>query len=620
MVRSQHIQRRYPIGAELIPKKGCHFRIWAPEHSKAFVVIEKNSEQKEYPMVSEKNGYFSLLIPSVVANDCYGFRLGTHKEILPDPACRFQPKGSFGLSAVIDSKYAWTDERWRGKRLEECIIYEMHIGTFTKEGTFQAAKEHLKDLSHLGITLIELMPICECPGQFGWGYDGVNLFAPKHLYGTPSDLKAFINEAHRLKMGVILDVVYNHFGPEGNKIEKFTHRYFTKHSTDWGIGINFDVPETREFFLTNARYWIEEYHFDGLRLDAVWCFFCTTQPHILAEFAQTARNAGGERKILIIGEDESQNGKDLKPMEEGGYGFDALWNDDFHHTAHVALTGKREAYYTDYLGAPQEFISAIKYGFLYQGQYYEWQNKKRGTANLDISPSSLIVFLENHDQIANSGHGARLHKRSDPGNFKALTCLMLLSPNVPMLFQGQEFNSSKPFNYFSDHGEEFNLAIKESRKKELSQFPRLATPESQFLLPDPSEPLTFTKCKLDFQEREKNKKIYDLHKDLIELRKKDPLFKIASKLRIDGAVLSHSCFLLRYFGGEKGDRLLIFNFGTDLYLLPAPQPLLVAGDNKKWKILFSTEAPKYGGEGIPPIHIPYWKILSHSAIVLGSTN
>lgn len=611
------MKRRYPIGAEWT-SKGVDFRVWAPDHQSVTVVLENLPKQsRAYELKKEKDGYFSLFLPKIKKETLYSYRLSEIEQLFPDPASRYQPLGVEGPSCIIDPTFKWTDEGWNGVDLEGQIIYEMHIGTFTQEGTFKAAMGELQALADLGITLIELMPINEFPGHFGWGYDGINLFAPFHLYGTPNEVKSFINQAHRLGLGVILDVVYNHFGPEGNYITRFAKHYMNhEETTEWGDAINFDEWPVREFFLTNARYWIEEYHFDGLRVDATPWFFCKTPTHILADLTKAVRKANPKKRKIIIGENETQNVKLLKPYKEGGYQFDALWNDDFHHTACVRLKGKREAYYTDYLGSPQEFISSLKYGFLYQGQYYDWQEKPRGTFDLNTLPSSLVIFLENHDQIANTGKGRRLHETCDPASYKALICLLLLGPNTPMIFQGQEFASSSPFYYFADHKEELNQQIQKGRKVFLAQFPSLATKEAQRSMLKPFDPLTFTKCKLDFNERKKNGEVYALYKDLLHLRKNDPVFKAMKYLKVDGAVLGSDSFLIRFFGGKRGDRLIIINFGADHTFNPAPEPLLVAGQDLEWEVILSSEFFIYGGEGSSPINTPHWKIPGHSAIVL----
>ncbi len=608
--------RKYPIGSEIILGKGVHFRVWAPDHEKVELVLENvGSDPIFYKMTKEKNGYFTLLVKEAKEGTLYRYRLSDSKEWHPDPASRYQPLGTSGPSYVMSENYNWQDKEWPGIDPQGHIAYEMHIGTFTEEGTFSSAAKSLPRLAQLGITLIEILPINGFPGHFGWGYDGVNLFAPYQLYGTPNDLKNFIDKAHNLGVGVVIDVVYNHIGPEDNRMIEFAKEYLSEEfSTDWGKAINFDSIQVREFFLTNVYYWIEEFHFDGMRFDATPCFFSSTPVHILEDLTRAVKKAGGKRKTISIAENEEQNTKLIRSYEEGGYGFDMMWNDDFHHTASVRLTGKREAYCTDYLGSPQEFISSLKYGFLYQGQYYDWQKKNRGVPYLDMPPHALMIYLENHDQIANSGHGMRLHKKSDPGNYKAMISLLLLGPNTPLIFQGQEFNSNQPFYYFSDHLPNLVPLIRKGRRDELAQFPRLATEEIRRILPNPDDPLTFTKSKLKIEDR--NLQIYSLFEDLIKLRKQDCVFKKMQNLKIDGAVLGMDSFIIRYFGKEDGDRILLINFGPDYYFNPSPEPLLVAGLDLEFEVLWSSESSSYGGEGTPPINIPFWKILGHSAIVL----
>lgn len=613
---SYYMKRKYPIGAEF-SKKGVDFCVWAPDHRFLELVIEtERKKPRHYKMSRNKEGYFSLFVEELPEKTLYRFKL-PNGNLCADPASRFQPQGPNGPSMVINPEYYWKDKNWKGIDAKGHVAYEMHIGTFTQEGTYEAAAKELPELADLGITLIEILPLNEFPGHFGWGYDGVNLFAPTHLYGPPTSLKAFIDIAHSLKIGVVLDVVYNHLGPEGNQMISFAKEYLSeKFSSDWGQAINFDSIPSRQFFLTNAIYWIQEYHFDGLRIDATPWFFCSTPQHILQELSKVVKKAGKKRKTIIIGENEPQDTNLLRPYHEGGYGFDMMWNDDFHHTAQVRLTGKREAYYTDYLGSPQEFISSIKYGFLYQGQYYDWQKKPRGTPHLHILPQTMMIFLENHDQVANSGHGMRLHKFCDPRNLKAMTALFILGPNTPLIFQGQEFNSNQPFYYFADHNPHISHLVRKGRRRELSQFPRVATEEARKALPNPENPLTFTRSKLNFKDRQTNHSIYQMYKDLIFLRKNDPVIKKGQDLKVDGAVLGTDAFLLRYFGERLGDRLLIINFGADLYFNPAPEPLLVPSLKKEFEILWSSESLSYEGEGTPPINIPYWKILGHSAVLL----
>ncbi len=621
------IARKFPIGAEPQPNGGVHFRVWAPSRKKVRIVLEGgpgSPAHAEMEPDSSGAGYFSALVPEAAAQTQYRFEVDGEPGRYPDPMSRYQPDGPSGFSEVIDGySFPWTDQKWKGLPLAGQILYEMHIGTFTKDGCWSTAAEQLEELASIGITVVELMPVADFPGRFGWGYDGVDLFAPTWLYGTPDDFRRFVDRAHSLGIGVILDVVYNHFGPDGNYLKQFTPDYFTdKYANDWGEAINFDGPNSgpvREFFLCNARYWIEEFHLDGLRLDATQQVFDDSPEHILKEIAKTVREAAKGRDTILIAENEPQDTRLVRSFAKGGYGLDGLWNDDFHHSAIVTLTGRNEAYYTDYLGNPQEYISAAKYGYLYQGQWYSWQKQRRGTASLDLPPCTFVTFIQNHDQVANTLRGERADRLGAVGKFKAMTALLLLSPGTPMLFQGQEFAASTPFLYFCDHKAELSRQVREGRAKFLSQFRSLALPEVQTVIPDPGNPSTFYSCKLDFSERQKNAAIYAMHKDLMTLRRNDPVFREQRIRGVDGAVLGPETFVLRYFGEQQGDRLVLINFGRDLHLDPAPEPLLAPPHGKKWRIEWSSEDPQYGGNGtFPPDTEDNWRVPGYAAVVVTS--
>ena len=621
--------RRLKIGAEVLLQGGAHFRVWAPRCNQVEVVIEGgpgfDRRLPGHALRAETGGYFSGLIEAAGDGTLYRFRLDGGDQLYPDPASRFQPEGPHGSSQVIDArKFKWTDDNWRGTPLPQQVIYEMHIGAFTREGTWAAAMGQLEELAALGITLLEVMPVAEFPGHFGWGYDGVDLFAPTRLYGEPNDFRRFVDRAHALGLGVILDVVYNHFGPDGNYLKQFAESYFTdRYTTDWGEAINYDGEDAgpvREFVQENAAYWIEEFHLDGLRLDATQNIYDASREHLLATIARRVREAARGRATIIVAENESQEVKLVQPPEQGGYGIDAVWNDDFHHSAMVALTGRNEAYYTDYLGKPQEFISAIKYGYLYQGQWYQWQQQRRGTSGLKLSPATFVTFIQNHDQVANSGRGERCHALTSPGRYRAMTALFLLAPGTPMLFQGQEFAASSPFFYFADHEEKLAKLVRGGRAKFLTQFRSLAMPEMQACLPDPSDPQTFARSKLDFSERERHAGIYQMHRDLLKLRREDAVFRAQRVRGVDGAVLGAESFVLRFFGEQEDDRLLLVNFGLDLPLNPGPEPLLAPLEGQQWEILWSSEAPPYGGLGTAPLEMEAgWLIPGQATVVMKST-
>ena len=445
---------------------------------------------RAFPLARQADGFFEAHIDGLAAFDRYWFRIDGDR-LRPDPVSRYQPDGPHGPSGVVDpGTFAWTDRDWNGIGPAGQVVYEFHVGTFTPEGTWASAAEQLPALADLGVTVVEMMPIADFVGAFGWGYDGVNLYAPTRLYGTPDDLRRFVDRAHAEGLGVMLDVVYNHLGPDGNYLNDFSPDYFTdKYSNDWGRAINFEGPApARALFVENAGYWIDEFHFDGLRLDATQDMHDGSQEHVIASLVKRAREAGGRRRVMLVAENEPQDTRLIRPPEQGGYGVDAVWNDDFQHCAAVALTGRREAYYKDYTGSPQEFVSIAKYGYLYQGQWYGWQKQARGTPALDLTGVSFVGYLENHDQVANSAFGKRLHQLSPPGRYRALTALTLLAPATPLLFQGQEFASSAPFLFFADHGENLREAIAVGRREFLSQFSSTTDPEVQAALPPPGDP------------------------------------------------------------------------------------------------------------------------------------
>jgi maltooligosyltrehalose trehalohydrolase len=610
--------------------------VWAPAHRGVAVVLEDTSGLAllECPLQPETGGYFSTVVAEAVDGMLYRFRLGNSSEAVPDPASRFQPLGPNGPSQIVDpSVFAWTDHEWSGISIGRQVLYEMHVGTFTSKGTWRAALEHLAALAELGITTIEMMPVAEFAGRRGWGYDGVNLYAPSHLYGTPDDLRRFVDRAHRLGLGVILDVVYNHFGPDGNYLSRYSPRYFsTRHTTEWGQAINFDddAAAVREFVTANAAYWIEEFHLDGLRLDATQQIYDTSEPHVLAELSARARAAAPRRSICLFAENEPQDTRILRSLEQGGYGFDALWNDDFHHAAVVALTGRREAYYQDYLGTAQEFLSTAKWGFLYQGQRYSWQRKRRGTPTRGLAAHRFVTFLENHDQVANapSLRGERLREHASSGMYRAMTALWLLSPGTPLLFQGQEFGSSSPFLYFADHGGALGAAVRRGRVDFMRQFRSVAGRDVLTALPDPAADDTFFKCTLRDDERSADGEVPRLHRDLLRLRREDPIFgNPLARDWIDGAVLSDRVFVLRWFASDpRGawsaesdtrDRLVVVNLGADLHFDPAPEPLLAPPAGMAWNILWSSEDPGYGGGGTGPLdQDDGWSIPGQATVVL----
>lgn len=661
------------MGAEVVPGGGVHFRVWAPDRGRVEVVWSAGGSGAPLPLDREAaGGWFSGFAAGGAAGDLYRFRLDGGAAV-PDPASRFQPGGPHGPSQVVDpAAFRWTDDAWRGASLPGQVIYEMHVGTCTPEGTWAAAERLLPGLAALGVTALEVMPVAEFAGRFGWGYDGVDLFAPTRLYGSPDDFRRFVDRAHATGLAVLLDVVYNHFGPDGNYLRELSHSYFTDlHGNEWGEAIHFyGAPEVRQLFVANAAHWIAEYHLDGLRLDATQDIHDRSPEHILAEVARAARAAGAAlppgRSVLLVAESEPQDSRLVRPPAAGGYGLDALWSDDFHHSARVALTGRAGAYYSDYQGSPRELVAATRFGPLFQGQRYSWQDQRRGTPAAGVARRAFVSYLENHDQVSNSARGARLHELASPGSLRALTALLLLGPGTPLLFQGQESGAPGPWVYFADHHPELAAAVRRGRLAHLSQFPGVAG-EVARRIPPPESPHTFELCKLEpfpllpplapgaepsaagdpaggaaRRERERRNAALALHRDLLRLRRADPVFRLQDEAGLDGAVLGPAAFVLRFHGsppapgGEVGgtggadgmaataaggmaeDRLLVVNLGRDLELAGPSEPLLAPPLGCRWETLWSSEAAEYGGSGAPPAEDErgVWRIPGQAALAL----
>ena len=593
--------------------------MWAPKRRR--LAVESGGAFTE--LERDDHGYFAGLVPGLGAGGRYKFRLDGDRSF-PDPASRFQPEGPHGPSQVVDpSTFRWTDAGWRGIAPARHVVYELHIGTFTPEGTYGAAARRLEDLARLGVTVVEVMPLAEFSGKFGWGYDGVDWFAPFHYYGSCDDFRAFVNRAHELGLGVILDVVYNHFGPDGTYVQEFSDSYFNQaRKTDWGAAINYDsegAAGMREFVVSNVRHWIGEYHLDGLRLDATHAIYDDSPTHILQDIGIAARKAAASRSVIVMAESEPQDPKIVRQPHEHGYGLDHFWCDDFHHLALVAATGKREGYYTDYLGTPQEFISAVKYGPLYQGQFYSWQKQRRGWPATDVPAWRMVYALENHDQVANARDGRRLPQLTSPGRYRALTALLLLGPQTPLLFQGEEFGSSAPFLYFADHEPELRGLVRRGREAFLAQFLSVGE-DAPHAVPDPGSPDTFARSRLVWSEREQNRTHVALHQDLIALRRSDAVLSGGVRA-IDGAVLGPQAFVLRFFAIDGNDRLLIVNLGPDLFAEILPEPLLAPpppARDKGWTRIWYSDDLRYGGRGapIPETDVGTWRIPAESATLL----
>ena len=613
--------RALPVGAEIQHDGAVHFRVWAPRPADIALIVQGREGRREIALERDEAGYAAARVSGVVAGDRYCYRIGD--EDVADPASRYQPDGPFGLSQLVDpAAFTWSDTGWRGSDIAGQVIYEMHIGTFTPHGTWQGAMEQLPRVARAGITMLEVMPVSEFPGRFGWGYDGVFPYAPTRLYGPPDAFKAFVNRAHDLGLAVILDVVYNHLGPDGCVFSRYSQDYFSKrYENEWGEALNFDGPASahvREYFSCNAAYWISEYHLDGLRLDATQTIYDSSPDHIVAEIARRARSAAPHRAVVIVSENEPQEVRMVRPAAEGGYGLDGLWNDDFHHSAVAALTGRREAYYSDHRGTPQELISAGKRGYLFQGQRYGWQKQNRGSRTDGVAPAAFINFIENHDQLANSGNGDRLHSRTSPGRYRAMCALYLLLPGTPMLFQGQEFGATSPFLYFADHRAELAESVASGRASFVSQFPSLGSPSAQARLALPHDRATFARCILRWDEYDANVAHRRLFEDLLALRRSEHALHAQRPGALDGAVLDNEAFVLRFSAEEPLDeRVLFVNLGPDIVASSFAEPLVAPPDGCSWSLRWSSEHPDYGGGGAADvIDDTGWRLPGHAAVLL----
>jgi maltooligosyltrehalose trehalohydrolase len=636
--------RRTTFGAEVIDAE-VDFRVWAPDREHVRLLLDPRSPAERSLVMTAQTpatsadgpGFFHLRVPGLGAGTRYAFALDDDQRAYPDPVSRSQPEGPHGPSEVVDpQRFAWTDEHWRGVAARDRVILEVHIGTLTREGTFRAAITELPRLARTGITLVEVMPLADFAGEFGWGYDGVDLYAPYHAYGSPDDFRAFVDAAHHHGIGVILDVVYNHFGPDGNFLACFAKSFFTdKHANDWGTAIDFETaPPVRAFFIENAVYWIRDFHLDGLRLDATQAIHDASPRHILLELGRAARAAAVEpgqpaRPIFLVAENEEQRAHLVRSEARGGWELDSLWNDDFHHSARVALTGRREAYYTDTKGTPQELLSAIRWGYLFQGQRYSWQHGRRGSPALDLPARAFVNYLENHDQVANSADGARVASLTTPAKWRAMSALLCLVPATPLLFQGQEYGTLRPFLYFAHHAPELARQVAAGRKEFLSQFPSLRDPELVRRLRDPADLETFRVCQLDPGERSTPRCIAleAFYRELLRLRRDEAALYQQDESRLASAILGERAFVLRFFH-EDGDRLLVVNLGVDLDLGVAAEPLLappepsmpLTGEPKqvRWQVLLSTENPVYGGGGTRSIEdaLGHWRLPGETAVLL----
>lgn len=571
--------------------EGTSFRVWAPRARNVEAVIEGGPA---VPLLAGAEGHHERHVGGVRPGALYRLRVDGAGPF-PDPASRFQPYGVHGPSQVVDpASYAWSDRDWPGLSLGDLVLYELHVGTFSPEGTFDGVREHLGHVASLGATAVELMPVADFPGRRNWGYDGVAPFSPARCYGAPDDLRRLVDEAHRLGLGVFLDVVYNHLGPDGNYLSSASPHYFTsRHRTPWGDALNFDDQDSdgvRAYFVENALHWIREYHIDGLRLDATHAIVDDSPRHILADIAERVHLDAG-RPALIVAEDDRNLAALVRPREEGGYGLDAVWADDLHHELRVALAGDKGGYFGDFSGSVSEIATTLRQGWLFTGQPSKYWGP-RGTDPAGVPLERFIVCLQNHDQVGNRALGDRLNHVVDPARWRAAVALLLLAPETPLLFMGQEWAASSPFLYFTDHEPSLGRLVTEGRRREFAKFEGFAEPARRDRIPDPQALASFERSRLRWEEvgREPFASCLRLHGALLSIRREEVLrrrsaFSIATTQE-DALVLSYgeleAAIRLRSSGevrlpDSRGSRRILLTTEDPPFVPDPARPVLSSG-------------------------------------------
>ena len=587
------------LGATL-QETGTTFRVWAPQCRSLEVVIEG---RRPMPLSAREAGLHELSVPGISAGLRYQYRLDGERY-RPDPVSRFQPEGVHGPSIVVDAaRFPWTDQGFRGHALADLVFYELHVGTFTAAGTFEAVIPHLAQLVDLGVTAVELMPVAEFPGSRNWGYDGVHLYAPQSTYGGPRGLRRLIDAVHGLGLSVILDVVYNHLGPEGNYLGEFGPYFTDRYETPWGTALNFDGSDSegvRRHFVDNARYWVREFHVDGLRLDAIHSIFDTSPTHVLTEVAEAAREEAHllGRPVHLVAESHDNDRKIVLPAAEGGLGLDAVWSDDFHHAVHGRLTGERGGYYADFPDG-HGLARAIAEGFAFQGEPSEYFGRPRGTPSADLPGDRFVVALQNHDQVGNRAHGDRLSTIVSFPATKMAAALLFAAPALPLLFMGEEYGETSPFQFFTSYLDPGLVeAVRRGRAAEFARF------GWEGKIPDPSEPATFLRSRLShpLAGAPRHRELRDYYRQWLNLRRSHPALGAPGKDRTRCDIDATNSVLTLSRPGPTGTGVwLVAN------LTASPSPF--APPATDWRVLLDSEDKRFAGSGTGRPLAPYQAVL-----------
>jgi len=570
------------------------FRLWAPERRRASVSLFDDTGERVrrvLEMDPEPGDVFVARVARPRDGGRVLYKLTVDGEgPFPDPYARAQPFGVHGPSEVIDhGAFAWRTTSWKAPSIDELVVYELHVGTATPEGTFEALIGRLEELAELGVTAIELMPVASFPGQRNWGYDGVSLYAPQASYGGPEGLKRLVDAAHARGLAVLIDAVYNHLGPDGNYLGCYSRRYFTnRHKTPWGDALNLDgegAALVRRFLIDNAVMWIRDYRVDGLRLDATHAIIDDSEPHILRVIADEARAAGAGRRVLVIAEDDRNEARLVRPVAEGGYGLDAVWADDFHHQMRRAFAGDHDGYYEDFSGSAEDIAATLNRGWLYEGQVSKHHGGPRGTRAAELPPPAFVHCIQNHDQIGNRAFGDRLGESVSAAAYRAMSALLLASPYTPLLFMGQEWNATTPFLYFTDHEPDLGRAVTEGRRRE---FARFASFGDATQIPDPQAEATFARSKLDLAERSApaHAAVRALYRELLRLRASKPSLLARGRGSFEARAIGEDALVLERRGAGQV-MAIVMNMRGSLEHALAPA--------QTWRLVLCTEEPRFGG-------------------------